>query len=176
MNLSLSINRRRVFKCLAYIAVTTLAYVLATARSSAAEYWLPTMNIMPFIAAALGFYEGPYMAGAMGFYGGMLLSLSSSTTEGAEAIILGLFGVFCGSVGVTLMRRMLPSCMTCAFGLMAARGVISATYYRIFYSISFSGVLLSHLEIMAVSLIPGAACYFIVAAISRRFDNEEEGQ
>lgn len=173
MNLSLSIDRRNIFKILCYLAVSTLFYILTTARGSVALYWQVTVNAMPFLVAAIGFYEGAYVGGCMGVYCGLMMSVSSSTTEGAEAMIMGLFAIFCGSVGVRLMRRILPSVLFCGSGLLVIRAVISATYYRLFYAIPFFGVLAGYIWIIAASLPAGVAAYFIVKAISRRFSEEE---
>ena len=58
--------------------------------------------------------------------------------------------------------------------LLALRGVISATYYRLFYAIPFTRVLLSYVVIILVSLAPGAAGYFVIRAIHGRFSGEED--
>lgn len=167
-------NSRAFLKGIIYILLATLCYILPAARGMVAGYGLPTVNVMPFFIAAVGFFEGAYMGGAVGLYGGLLLSLSSATVEGAEGLILALFGIFCGSVGAMMMRKVLPSVMFCGIGLLAGRGVISATYYRIFYGVSFWSVLVNYLRIIALSVLPGALCYFIVAAVSRRFFEEED--
>lgn len=168
------VNRRVVLKGIIYVILTTLCYMLPAARGMVMGYGLPTVNVMPFLIAAVGFFEGPYMGGAVGLYGGLLLSLSSSTVEGAEGLILALFGIFCGSAAAMMMRKVLPSVMFCGIGLLAGRGIISATYYRIFYGVSFLGVLGDYLRIIALSALPGALCYFIVSAVSRRFFEEED--
>lgn len=168
------VSSRAFLKGIIYILLATLCYILPAARGMVAGYGLPTVNIMPFFIAAVGFFEGAYMGGAVGLYGGLLLSLSSATVEGAEGLILALFGIFCGSVGAMMMRKVLPSVMFCGIGLLAGRGVISATYYRIFYGVSFWSVLVNYLRIIALSVLPGALCYFIVAAVSRRFFEEED--
>ena len=126
-----------------------------------------------FLVAAIAFFEGPYTGGCMGFYSGLLLSISSSTMEGAETLILALFGVLCGSVGVVLLRRILPSVLACGCALLAVRGAISATYYTLFYSVPFLSVAARYAQILLLSLLPGAAGYFLVRAVCRRFSEDD---
>ena len=102
MRFSLSLDKRRVGKILCYLLLLTAFYVLSAARGVLYGMGLPTVNALPFLVAAIAFFEGPYTGGCMGFYSGLLLSISSSTMEGAETLILALFGVLCGSVGVVL--------------------------------------------------------------------------
>ena len=174
MNFSLSIDRRHALRLLLYLAAVTAFYVVFAAVGSVWGGAAGAINILPFLTAAIAFYDGPYTGGAFGFYGGMLMSLASTTVDGADALILGLFGIVCGSLGVVFMRRILPSVIYCGTVLLALRGVISATYYRLFYAIPFTRVLLSYVVIILVSLAPGAAGYFVIRAIHGRFSGEED--
>ena len=171
MRFSLSADKRRVGKILCYLLLLTAFYVLSAARGVLYGMGLPTVNAMPFLVAAIAFFEGPYTGGCMGFYSGLLLSISSSTMEGAETLILALFGVLCGSVGVVLLRRILPSVLACA--LLAVPGAISATYYTLFYSVPFLSVAVRYAQILLLSLLPGAAGYFLVRAVCRRFSEDD---
>ena len=173
MRFSLSLDKRRVGKILCYLLLLTAFYVLSDARGVLYGMGLPTVNALPFLVAAIAFFEGPYTGGCMGFYSGLLLSISSSTMEGAETLILALFGVLCGSVGVVLLRRILPSVLACGCALLAVRGAISATYYTLFYSVPFLSMAARYAQILLLSLLPGAAGYFLVRAVYRRFSEDD---
>ena len=173
MRFSLSVDKKQAAKRLCYLLLLTAFYVFSSARGVLYGMGLPSVNAMPFLVAAIAFFEGPYTGGCMGFYSGLLLSISSSTMEGAETLILALFGVLCGSVGVVLLRRILPSVLVCAGALQLLRGVISATYYTLFYSIPFWRVAARHGQILLLSLLPGTAGYFLVRALHRRFSEDD---
>lgn len=174
MNASLNPNKGNVIRIVLYILLITLFYLLSMARGALGGFWFVSINAMPFLIAAIGFFEGPYVGGSIGLYSGLLMSLSSLTVEGAEALVMALFGIFCGSVALMLMRRILPSVIFCGTVFLTVRALISATYYTMFYSIPFLSVLVSYIEIVIVSLIPGIIGYFVVSAIHRRFSEENE--
>ena len=78
-----------------------------------------------------------------------------------------------GSVGVVLLRRILPSVLACGCALLAVRGAISATYYTLFYSVPCLSVAARYAQILLLSLLPGAAGYFLVRAVYRRFSEDD---
>lgn len=173
MDFSFSFSRRKALYIFCLGLLITAVYILSTVRGAFLTFDLASVNAMPFLVAAVGFYRGGYASALAGVYAGVLMSLSSATPEGAEALVLGLFGAFCGFLAVNYMRRVLPSVLACGSGLLALRGVISATYYWIFYSVPFFTVLASYLRIIAVSLVPGALCYFAVGWLERRLCGED---
>ena len=174
MRVSLNANRRQAFKIAAYIALFTVFYIVTSARGMVGAYWLVSVNAMPFLVGAAAFFEGPYWGGSLGFYGGLLMSLSSATVEGAEALIMGLFGVFCGSVAVMVMRRLPISVLSCGTGLLILRGIISATYYRLFYGLPMVEILINSGKMIVLSLLPGLIAYYAVAALHKRFKKDDE--
>ncbi|MEA4921635.1 MAG: hypothetical protein VB078_12065 [Clostridiaceae bacterium] len=174
MNASLNPNKGNVIRIVIYVVLITVFYLLCMARGTLGGFWFVTVNAMPFLVASIGFFEGPYVGGSLGLYSGLLMSVSSSTVEGAEALVMALFGIFCGSVALMLMRRILPSVLFCGTVFLTARGIISATYYTMFYSIPFLNVIVSYIEIILVSLIPGIIGYYLVSSIHRRFSEEND--
>ena len=170
---TLTIDRKKAGKILCDLLCLTAFYILSSARGVLSNVDFATVNAMPFLVAAIAFYEGPYVGGCMGFYAGMLLSLSSTTVEGAEALVMAVFGVLCGSVGVLFMRRFLLSILCCGAVLLTLRGAVSAVYYNLFYAIPFNSIFAGYLRILAISLLPGVLGYFVIKAIHRRFSEVE---
>ena len=170
---TLTIDKKKAAKALGYLLCLTAFYILSSARGVLSDVNYATVNALPFLVAAIAFYDGPYVGGVMGVYGGLLLSISSSTVEGAEALGLALFGVLCGSVGVLFMRRFLLSILACGSLFITLRGIFSATYYALFYSIPFRSIFAGYLRILAISIVPGAVGYFLIKAIHRRFSEVE---
>ena len=167
------LTRRYVTKVILYILLSVLLYVLTTARGTVVSARLVNINVMPFFVAALGFFEGPYLAGSMGVWCGLLLTLSSNTVEGAEALALGLFGVLCGTVGVTFLRRIALSGLACGLGFLALRGVMSAVYYQLFYGIHPRDLAVSCALCAALSVLPGLLSWQLVSLIHDRLTEEE---
>ena len=170
---TLTINKKKALKVLCYLLCLTGFYILSSARDVLSDADFATINALPFLIAAIAFYDGPYMGGMMGLYSGLLLSLSSSTVEGAEALGLAFFGILCGSVGVLFMRRFLLSILACGSVFLCLRGIISAVYYVLFYAIPFGGIFGGYLRILLISLLPGSLGYFLIKAIHRRFSEVE---
>lgn len=170
---SLTIDKKKALKVLGYLLCMTTFYILSTARGILSNIHFATVNVMPFLVAAIAFYDGPYMGGCMGVYGGMLLSLSSSTVEGAEALVMACFGILCGTVGVLFMRRFLLSILCCGALFLAVRGAVSAVYYSLFHTIPFTSIFVGYLRILAISLLPGALGYFLIKKIHRRTSEVE---
>ena len=164
---TLTIDKKKALKVLGYLLCMTAFYILSTARGILSNIHFATVNVMPFLVAAIAFYDGPYMGGCMGVYGGMLLSLSSSTVEGAEALIRACFGILCGTVGVLFMRRFLLSILCCGAVFLAVRGAVSAIYYSLFHAIPFAGIFIGYLRILAISFLPGVLGYFLIKKIHR---------
>ncbi len=171
--LDVRLTRRYLIKVAAYLLLSAALYVLCTARGPLSSVQLLTINLMPFFVAALAFFEGPYLAGCLGVWCGLLLSLGSSTVEGAESLGLALLGVACGSLGVTYMRRIVLSGLACGAVYTLLRGVVSAVYYRLFYGIDPLSILLTSLTALALALVPGLLCWQLVAWINGRFAEEE---
>ncbi len=170
---TLTIDKKKALKVLGYLLCLTAFYILSSARGVLSNVNYATVNALPFLVATIGFYDGPYMGGMMGVYSGLLLSLSSTTVEGAEALGLAVFGILCGSLGVLFMRRFLLSILACGALFLTVRGIVSAVYYVLFYAIPFGSIFAGYLRILAISLLPGAAGYFLIKAIHRRFSEVE---
>ena len=65
MRFSLSVDKRRVGKILCYLLLLTAFYVLSDARGVLYGMGLPTVNALPFLVAAIAFFEGPYTGGCI---------------------------------------------------------------------------------------------------------------
>ena len=135
---TLTIDKKKAAKMLGYLLCLTAFYILSSARGVLSDVNYATVNALPFLVAAIAFYDGPYMGGVMGVYGGLLLSILA-----------------CGSLFITL------------------RGIFSATYYVLFYSIPFRSIFAGYLRILAISSVPGAVGYFLIKAIHRRCSEGE---
>ena len=169
MRFNLSFDRDRAIKIALYTALITLSYVLGGVRGMVWGPDMVTVNPMPFIVAAIAFFEGPYMGGSFGLYAGLLLSIASHTYEGFEALVLALLGVLCGSAAVLVMRRTVAAIMVCGLSFMVLRGFVSAIYYNLFYSIPWQGILTEYLKITVLSAVFGLAGCYIVFKIYARF-------
>lgn len=170
---TLTIDKKKALKVLSYLLSLTVFYIFSTARGMLVDVDFASINALPFLVAAIAFYDGPYMGGCMGLYSGLLLSVSSATAEGLEALSMTLFGIFCGTVGVLFMRRFLLSILCCGSVLLTLRGAVSAVYYSLFYAIPFSSIFLGHLRILLISILPGVLGYFLIKAIHRRFSEAD---
>lgn len=166
-------EKNQVIRVVLYLIVTTLFHAVISSPVFLVTPWFVSVNIMPFIIASIALYDGPYIGGGVGFYAGVLLSLSSTTVEGAEALIMALFGIICGSAGVMLLRKIMPSALFCGVLLLATRGIISAVYYQLFYEISFISVAIEYLKITVVSTFFGIFAFKIIKKINKRFSEVE---
>ncbi|MBQ3062173.1 MAG: hypothetical protein IJD03_00770 [Clostridia bacterium] len=169
MQFTLSVDRDRLIKTVLYFLLVTLAYAICGTRGMVWGPDMVTVNPMPFIIAAIAFYEGPYMGGSLGLYAGLLLSIQSHTHEGFEALVLAMLGILCGSAAVMFMRRTFASVMVCGLSFMAVRGIISSIYYQLFYGIPWQGIMVEYLKITFLSALAGAVGWMIVSNIHRRF-------
>ena len=60
---SLTIDKKKALKVLGYLLCMTAFYILSTARGILSNIHFATVNVMPFLVAAIAFYHGPYMGG-----------------------------------------------------------------------------------------------------------------
>ena len=59
MNFSLSIDRRHALRLLLYLAAVTAFYVVFAAVGSVWGGAAGAINVLPFLPAAIAFYDGP---------------------------------------------------------------------------------------------------------------------
>ncbi len=166
--------RRAMLKLALYFVIILAAFVLQTSAGGLMTVSGTSASCLPFLVAAVAFYEGPYMGGACGVIAGFLSSVATSTSEGSEVLILSLFGALCGVLAFNYMRQIITSILVCACGYLAVRGIISGVYYRMFFSVNMGMVLLEHFRALLLSIIPGIVFANLIRITYRRFSEERQ--
>lgn len=168
-------RKYKTIKYCAYALVMILCFVLQSARGTALSLWGGGINVLPYLVAAIALFDGPYAGGSFGFFAGLLLSLSSMVIEGLVAMAMGLFGIAFGQFGRMYLRQVLPSVLLGGLLYSIIHGLCRYIfYYALVHGISPVYGLQSLLGEVLLSLLPGAAMFFIVRAIRNRFMESEE--
>ena len=168
-------RKYKTIKYCAYALVMIACFVLQSARGTAISLWGGGINALPYLVAAIALFDGPYAGGSFGFFAGLLLSINSMVIEGLVAMAMGLFGAFFGHFGRIYLRQVLPSVLLGGLGYSLFHGGCRYLfYYALVHGISPVYGLQSLLGEVLLSLLPGAAMFFIVRAIKSRFTEGEE--
>ncbi|MEA5039052.1 MAG: hypothetical protein VB086_04360 [Clostridiaceae bacterium] len=168
-------NRNRALRLCAYALMMLLIFLLQHSRGTAVQLWRATADAIPYFLATLALLEGPYTAGIFGFFAGMLLSLHAVTVEGLSALYLGLFGIVFGLLGSHYMRPVLPSALLGGTVCILLQGVLRYLfYYALVYQMSMTAALAELGAELLLSLLTGIPVYFLVRAVYRRFQENEE--
>ena len=150
MDFSFSFSRRKALYIFCLGLLITAVYILSTVRGAFLTFDLASVNAMPFLWRPWDFTGEDTPRLWQGYMPGYSCPFPPLLPRGLRRLSWGCsgpFAAFCRK----LHAQMLPSVLACGSGLLALRGVISATYIGFFTRCRFFTVLASYLRIIAVS-------------------------
>lgn len=148
-------------------------FVLQSSRGTALWLGGATVNVLPFLVAAVALLDGPYAGGAFGFAGGVLLNLNNAGVEGFASLSLGLFGILFGLFGAYYLRNILFSALAGGMVCMAVESFFAYIFHDLLiYGMSLPQAMGLFGRQLLLSLPVGALAYVLVSAVHRRFTEE----
>lgn len=166
-------DRYTLLKYSGYALLMLGLFVLQSSRGTAIQLWGASVNVMPFLVAAVALLDGPYAGGVLGFFAGVLLTVNGTGVEGFGSLMLGLFGVGFGLFGAYYLRPVILSALSGGLVCMTVESI----FRYVFHDLLMYGMTLSEAfglfgARLLLSLPAGALTWLLVKAVHRRFTEE----
>ncbi len=167
-------NRMTAVKYCAYALIMIAAYIIQTSRGTALSLWNGSLDVMPYLIAAIALFEGPYPGGIFGFFAGLMLGIHALSVEGLSALYLGLFGIIFGVIGAYYMRTILLSALFGGTICLLLEGVLSYIFYlALVHGMDIATAALPLAGELILSLPAGVIIFFVIKAVNKRFSEAE---
>lgn len=157
-----------------YALMLLVLYVLQTARGTRVHLWGATVDMLPFMLAAIALFEGPYVGAAFGFAAGLLTAVNSGAAEGLMALYYSVCCLGAGWFATRYMRRVYPTLLMCGVFISGLKSLfVFFFYYALVYQAHSFGALRYAGLTLAFSAVFSPLIYLIVKKIHLRFTEEE---
>jgi len=166
-------DRYTLLKYSGYALLMLGLFVLQTSRGTSLYLWGATVNVMPFLVAAVALLDGPFAGGVLGFFAGVLLTVNGTGVEGFSSLLLSLFGLGFGLFGAHYLRPVILSALS---GGLVCRVVESAVRY-VFHDLLMYGMGMPEAlglfgARLLLSLPAGALTWLMVRAVHHQFTED----
>lgn len=166
-------DRYTILKYSSYALLMLGLFVLQSSRGTAVHLWGATINVMPFLVAAVALLDGPYAGGMLGFFAGVLLTVNGTGVEGFGSLMLGLFGVGFGLFGAYYLRPVILSALSGGLTCMVVESIFRYVFHDLLmYGMTLPAALGMFGARLLLSLPAGALTWLLVKAVYRRFTED----